>query len=171
MTLLAVFVALLARYSGQEDLVIATPVAGRERVQLEDVMGFFVNTVALRQDLSGDPSFAQLVERVKSGALAAFAHQELPFEQVVAALAPQRHLSYSPVAQVMFNYSQGGGVWRWPGCRPAPVALGAEVAKFDLTLHALDGPEGVRLSLEYASDLFARASVERMLGHLVDAAR
>ncbi len=167
MTLLAAFAGLLARYSGQEDLVIATPVAGRDRVQLEDVVGFFVNTVALRQDLSGDPSFAQLVERVKSGALAAFAHQELPFEQVVEALAPQRHLSYSPVAQVMFNYQVKEAGLALAGLQAAPVALGAEVAKFDLTLHALDGPEGVRLSLEYASDLFARESIERMLGHLV----
>ena len=102
MTLLAAFGALLSRYSGQSDLVIGTPIANRTRSELEGLIGFFVNTLALRLDLSGDPSFATLLERVRTVATEAYAHQDLPFEMLVARLAPERHLSQAPIFQVMF---------------------------------------------------------------------
>ena len=102
MTLLAAFGALLSRYSGQSDLVIGTPIANRTRSELEGLIGFFVNTLALRLDLSGDPSFAALLERVRTVATEAYAHQDLPFEMLVARLAPERHLSQAPLFQVMF---------------------------------------------------------------------
>ena len=103
MTLLAAFGALLSRYSGQSDLVIGTPIANRTRSELEGLIGFFVNTLALRLDLSGDPSFAALLERVRTVATEAYAHQDLPFEMLVARLSPERHLSQAPIFQVMFN--------------------------------------------------------------------
>ena len=103
MTLLAAFGALLSRYSGQSDLVIGTPIANRTRSELEGLIGFFVNTLALRLDLSGDPSFATLLERVRTVATEAYAHQDLPFEMLVARLSPERHLSQAPIFQVMFN--------------------------------------------------------------------
>ncbi len=102
MTLLAAFGALLSRYSGQSDLVIGTPIANRTRSELEGLIGFFVNTLALRLDLSGDPSFTTLLERVRTVATEAYAHQDLPFEMLVARLAPERHLSQAPLFQVMF---------------------------------------------------------------------
>ena len=102
MTLLAAFGALLSRYSGQSDLVIGTPIANRTRSELEGLIGFFVNTLALRLDLSGDPSFTTLLERVRTVATEAYAHQDLPFEMLVARLAPERHLSQAPIFQVMF---------------------------------------------------------------------
>ena len=102
MTLLAAFGALLSRYSGQSDLVIGTPIANRTRSELEGLIGFFVNTLALRLDLSGDPSFTTLLERVRVVATGAYAHQDLPFEMLVAKLAPERHLSHTPLFQVMF---------------------------------------------------------------------
>ncbi len=102
MTLLAAFGALLSRYSGQSDLVIGTPIANRTRSELEGLIGFFVNTLALRLDLSGDPSFTTLLERVRTVATEAYAHQDLPFEMLVARLSPERHLSQAPIFQVMF---------------------------------------------------------------------
>ncbi|SEL67240.1 condensation domain-containing protein, partial [Nitrosovibrio tenuis] len=102
MTLLAAFGVLLSRYSGQTDLVIGTPIANRTRSELEGLIGFFVNTLALRLDLSGDPSFTALLERLRMVATEAYAHQDLPFEMLVARLAPERHLSQAPLFQVMF---------------------------------------------------------------------
>ncbi|MFC7556745.1 condensation domain-containing protein [Pseudoroseomonas wenyumeiae] len=103
MVLSAGFNLLLHRYSGQDDLVVGTPIANRDRQELEGLAGFFVNTLALRSDLSGDPSFRVLLDRVRQVAQEAFAHQALPFEQLVEALAPRRSLSHAPLFQVMFS--------------------------------------------------------------------
>ena len=103
MALLAGFEALLARHSGQPDVVVGTPVANRRLVEIEGLIGFFANTLVLRADLADDPPFAALGRRVRQAALEAFAHQDVPFERLVEALEPERHLAYSPLFQVMFN--------------------------------------------------------------------
>ncbi|HLJ02689.1 MAG TPA: amino acid adenylation domain-containing protein [Solirubrobacteraceae bacterium] len=166
MTLLAVFAALLSRYSGQEDVVVASPVANRNRVEFERVIGLFVNTLALRVDVSSEPSFHELLARVREMALGAFSNQDVPFEKLVAELRPERHLSHAPLAQVMFVVLNARE-------RPAPM-LGLEserlmtdrgTAKFDLTLFATETPDGLRLSLEYCTDLFERSTALRMLEH------
>src|SRR5262249_1455111 len=103
MTLLAAFQTLLARYSGQHDIVVGTPITNRTHQELEGLIGFFLNTLALRVDLSGDPRFTELLSRVREMSLGAYAHQDLPFEKLVDELQPQRSLSYSPLFQVMFT--------------------------------------------------------------------
>ncbi|MEV1179131.1 condensation domain-containing protein, partial [Nonomuraea sp. NPDC049784] len=168
MTLLAAFGVLLGRYADQDDVVVGTPIANRTRAETEDLIGFFVNTLVLRTDLSGDPTFAEVVTRVRDGALAAYAHQDVPFEQLVDVLAPERDRSRHPVFQVMFGVDRVdetpltlGGV----ATEPAPV--GSAVARFDLTLSLGDGPQGIGGHLEYSTDLFDRSTAERMTGHLL----
>ncbi len=173
MTLLAAFGALLSRYSGQSDLVIGTPIANRTRSELEGLIGFFVNTLALRLDLSGDPSFATLLERVRTVATEAYAHQDLPFEMLVARLAPERHLSQAPIFQVMFNLLNIEG--RLPDDKmDVPDAepdaeddfdSSEESAKFDLTLYASEYGRTIRLYAVYARDLFEPSTMKSMLGH------
>src|SRR6185437_12627059 len=164
MTLLAAFNVLLARYSGQEDIVVGSPIAGRNRAELENLIGLFVNTLSLRTDLSGNPSFKQLLARVKEAALGAYAHQELPFEKLVEELKLSRELSRNPVFQVMFalqNVSQQK--LEFPGLKVEPFRSGKRTtAKFDLSLTANDGPDGLALAFEYNTDLFDAGTIERM---------
>ena len=167
MALLAAFQTLLHRYSGQDDIVVGSPIAGRNRSEIEGMIGFFVNTLALRSNLSGNPTFKQLLARVKEVALGAYAHQELPFEKLVEELHPERDLSYSPLFQVMFilqNTSVTG--LKLGGIAVSPMRIGGETAKFDLTLSLSEGAEGLRGSVEYSTDLFHDATITRMLGHL-----
>ena len=166
MTLLSAFVTLLYRYSGQEDIVVGSPIAGRTRVEIEDLIGFFVNTLVLRTDLSGNPSFRELLGRVRETALAANAHQDLPFEKLVEELQPERDLSMSPLFQVMFTLQNAPGeVLELPGLTLSPLEMDNETAKFDLTLSMIEGEGGLRGSIEYNTDLFEEATIERMLGH------
>jgi len=166
MTLLAAFQVLLYRYSGQEDLAVGVPVAGRSRPELEGLVGFFVNTLVLRGDLSGQPSFREYLARVRERALEAYAHQDLPFEKLVEELAPRRDASRNPLFQVMFvlqNTPQER--WQLPGVQVEPLAIDTHSAKFDLTMELTEAEGRLLGVLEYATDLFDAATAERMLGH------
>ncbi len=167
MTLLAGFQALLAKYSGQDDLLVGTPVAGRTRPELEGLIGFFVNTLALRGRLDGDPTFRALLARTREETLGAFAHQDLPFERLVDALAPERDLGRNPLFQVVFSLqSAERGTPEPAGLRMQVQEEETHTAKFDLTLSLLDGADGLSGSLEYATDLFDAATAGRMARHL-----
>ncbi|HEY7768517.1 amino acid adenylation domain-containing protein, partial [Longimicrobium sp.] len=167
MTLLAAFQVLLSKYAGSEDVVVGSPIAGRTRGEVEELIGFFVNTLVLRTDLSGNPSFRAVLRRVREATLGAYAHQELPFEKLVAELQPERSLSHSPLFQVMFTLQDaGGGGDALPGLKAGGVGSGMEVAKFDLSLTLVATPQGLRGALNYSTDLFERGTAERMLGHL-----
>ncbi|HZF08651.1 MAG TPA: amino acid adenylation domain-containing protein [Thermoanaerobaculia bacterium] len=170
MVLLAGFQVLLSRYSGQQDLAVGTPVAGRNQVELEGLIGFFVNTLVLRADLTGNPTFRELLGQVRETALAAHAHQNVPFEKLVQELAPERSLAQSPLFQVMLalqNASVEALEIQDLRLRPAgPAGDGARaMAKFDLTLN-LDEQDGdLRGGMEYATDLFDAATLDRLIGH------
>ena len=166
MVLLAGFKALLARYSGQTDIVVGVPVAGRTHTELEDVIGLFVNSLVLRTDLSGEPDFAELVERVRATSLEAFAHQDLPFERLVQALNPPRDLSHHPVFQVMFAL-QNAPRAELPatGLEVQPLRAERASSQFDLTLHAWELGGRVILTAEYKRRLFDEATIDRMLEH------
>jgi amino acid adenylation domain-containing protein len=174
MTLLAGFKALLFRYTGQADLVVGTPIANRTRAELEGLIGFFVNTLVLRTDLSGDPTFLELLGRVREVTLGAYAHQDLPFEKLVEELQPERNLSHNPLFQVMFVFQQASlGGSPAPASAPSldpepqapPVLTGT--AKFDLTLSMAETSHGLAGALEYNTDLFDEDTMARMAGHLI----
>ena len=167
MMLLAAFGVLLSRYSGQDDLVIGTPVANRIRAATEASIGFFVNTLALRLQLYDNPSFTQVLEQVRQVALDAYSYQEVPFERVVEALQPERSLSYTPIFQVLFDWQEQEQTESLDlsGLAIAPLALENTAAKFDLGLTMLETPTGLRGSWEYNIDLFERETIARMSGH------
>jgi amino acid adenylation domain-containing protein len=168
MTLLCGWSALMARLSGQRDLVIGTPVANRQHTEIEALIGFFVNTLALRVVLDDDPSVVQLFSQVKATTLSAYAHQDLPFEQVVEAVKPPRSMSHSPVFQVMLalNNTPKGDALTLPGLCLSPVTRPSTTTQFDLTLSLTEADDVIAASLDYASDLFDAATVERWAGHL-----
>jgi amino acid adenylation domain-containing protein len=166
MALLAAFQVLLSRYARQSDVVVGSPIAGRNRGETEGLIGFFVNTLALRADLSADPSFRDLLAQVRETTLGAYAHQDLPFEKLVEELAVERSMSYTPIFQVMFALQNAPtGAMEIPGVRMAPRDVDRGTAKFDLTLNLEDAGEAMAGAFEYASDLFDRATVGRMAGH------
>lgn len=167
MTLLAAFKTLLYRYTGQKDLLVGCPIANRTRAEIEDLIGFFVNTLVLRTDLSANPTFTELLARVNEVALAAYAHQDVPFEKIVEELQPQRDLGVSPFFQVMFIYQQHGGLDHagLPGLQLHPLDSHSGMAKFDLTLAMSHRPEGLAGVIEYNTDLFETATIRRMIGH------
>uniref|UniRef100_UPI00068B5399 non-ribosomal peptide synthetase n=1 Tax=Andreprevotia chitinilytica TaxID=396808 RepID=UPI00068B5399 len=167
MTLLAGWSVLLSRWSGQDDVVIGTPVANRQRSELEGLMGFFVNTLALRVKLDGNPKVDELLNQIKTNTIAAYAHQDLPFEQVVEALQPTRSLSHSPVFQVMLtlNNTPTGGELSLPGLTLSPVEQTSTTTQFDLSLSLTDTATGLVGSLAYARDLFDAQTIERLAGH------
>ena len=167
MTLLAGFEVLLHRYSGQSDFAVGTPIAGRGRTELEGLIGFFVNTLALRADFSGDPSFRTLLRRVRQEALGAFAHQDLPFEQLVGVLRPDRDPARPPIVQVMFAMQNAPlPPLRSPGLEVTVLESSSGTAKFDLTLFMTETDDGLRATMEHSLDLFDAATVDRMLAHL-----
>jgi len=166
MTLLAAFQTLLYRYTGQEDICVGTPIANRTRAEIEGLIGFFVNTLVLRTDLSGDPSFRELLRRVREVALGAYAHQDLPFEMLVDELQPARDMSHSPLFQVMFVLQNAPvQALELSELTLSPVETENGIAKFDLTLMMEERPEGLQGTVEYNTDLFDAATIERMVGH------
>jgi amino acid adenylation domain-containing protein len=164
MALLAAWGVVLGRHAGQEDVLVGTPVAGRNRPEVEDLIGFFVNTLVLRVDLSEAPTFGALLSRVRSMALDAFQHQDLPFERLVEELVPERALAHPPLVQVLFAL-QNAPVpdLELPGLSLAPVAMHSGVAKLDLSLIFQEGAEGFGGVLEHSTDLFDGSTAERFL--------
>ena len=166
MTLLAAFNLLLGRYTGSEDIVVGTPIANRNQVEIEELIGFFVNTLVLRVDLSHNPTVRELLGRVQQVALEAYAHQDLPFESLVEALQPQRSLSHTPLFQVMFVLQNAPiSTVELPGLTVSPLEISSDKALFDLTLSMLETAQGLTGRFEYNTDLFAVATIERMVGH------
>jgi amino acid adenylation domain-containing protein/FkbM family methyltransferase len=170
MALVGLWGTLLARLSGVRDLVVGTPVANRDRAEVEGLIGFFVNTLALRLDLSGDPTPRGLAERLRASVTPAYAHQDLPFEALVEELAPERSTAHQPLVQVVFALQAFGeastGPRTLPGLEIAPLDTHSGTAKFDLTLslsegRGADGADGLAGSLEYRTDLFDPATAER----------
>jgi amino acid adenylation domain-containing protein len=168
MTLYAAFVTLLYRYTGSSDIVVGTPVANRNRQEIEGLIGFFVNTLALRTDLSANPSFEQLLRRVREVALGAYAHQDLPFEQLVEALQPERSLSYTPLFQVMFALDEKSvPSMELPDLTFSSFSFETGTTKFDLTLSMENTASGLIGGWEYNSDLFDAATIARYSEHFL----
>jgi amino acid adenylation domain-containing protein/non-ribosomal peptide synthase protein (TIGR01720 family) len=167
MLLLVSFQAFLYRYSGQQDIRVGVPIANRNRVETESLIGFFVNTQVLKADLDGQMSFAHLLQQTKRRALEAQAHQDLPFEQLVEALQPERSLSHNPLFQVMFNHQANSpaAAPQLPGLRVANLEWDSHSAQFDLSLDTQESGDAIWASLTYATDLFGAATVERMAEH------
>ncbi len=166
--LLAAFDVLLYRYTGSPDVLVGTPIANRNRVELEGLAGFFVNTLALRGQVDGDAGFLDLLARTRRTLLGAYEHQDLPFERLVEELAPERDLSRNPLVDVFFILANA---LQWPERLGPELALTVRelevgVAKIDLSLFLDERPEGLAIVWEYATDLFDRTTVERMAGHL-----
>jgi amino acid adenylation domain-containing protein len=167
MTLLSGFAVLLSRYTGQTDIVVGSPISNRTRRETEVLVGFFVNALALRVDLGGAPSFRQLVERVRQTALDAYAHQDVPFEQLVDALQLERHLSHTPLFQVMFSWQDASReTIDLTGVTLTAIDPHYVAAKFDLTLGMHELTTGLTGSIEYNTDLFDAGTITRMAVHL-----
>jgi hypothetical protein len=166
MMLLAAFKALLYRYSGQEDLIVGTATANRNSFELEKLIGFFVNTLPLRTDLSGDPTFRELLARVSEVALGAYAHQETPFEKLVSELQPERSLNRTPLFRVFFALQNTPlSVVHLPELTLAPVEMGAGLTKMDLVLTMRDSASGLTGTMEYDTDLFDQATIKEATVH------
>lgn len=168
MTLLGAFQVLLYRYTGLEDISTGTAIANRTRIDIVGIIGFFVNTLVLRTNLSGDPTFRELIKRVQDVALDAYDHQDLPFEKIVDAIQPKRSLSHSPLFQVMFTLNNTPTYsLTFSGLEAEAMQLFNEAARFDLEfwMSEADGKLGCRV--EYNTDLFERETIQRMLGHFV----
>jgi amino acid adenylation domain-containing protein len=168
MTLLAAFQALLFRYSGQERINVGVPIANRNRAELEGLIGFFVNTLVMSSDLSGNPTFRELLGRVRQVALGAYRHQDLPFELLVEALQPERSTSHSPLFQVAFILQNAPiSPLQLPGLKLSPVQTGFETAKLDLAMIFGERPNGLNGTVRYNTDLFDAGTIERLAGHFV----
>lgn len=166
MTLLAAFNVLLHRYTGQEDINVGSPIANRNRAETEDLIGFFINTLVMRTDLSGNPGFRTLLRRVKEITLNALAHQDLPFELLVEELKLQRDMSHSPLFQVMFVLNNAPlGALDLAGLKMQPLEIDNGTAKFDLVLSMMERSDGLYGKLEYNTDLFQANTIERLAAH------
>jgi amino acid adenylation domain-containing protein len=166
MTLLAAFNVLLYRYTRQEDILVGSPVAGREQSETEGLIGFFVNNIVLRTDLSGAPTFRQLLERVRKETLAAFDNQHVPFDRLVDALQPERDASRSPFFQVLFSMqNMRMKELELEGAKLLPTELDLGTTRFDLTLELWEQPDRMRVLVEYCTDLLADETIRRMMGH------
>ena len=166
MTLLAAFQALLARYSGQDDIAVGSPIANRTLTELEGLIGFFANTLVLRTDLSGNPSFRTVLERVRETLLDAYAHQDLPFEHLVEELRVPRDPSRNPLFQVLFNMENTPHThFDLPQLTLQTLPLDSKIASFDLVLFLEEDGDELHLLAEYSTELFDEATISRLLGH------
>ena len=167
MTLLAGFNTVLHRYTGQTDLVVGSPLAGRDRAETEELVGFFINTILMRTDLSGDPTVGELLTRVRDVSLAAFDHREMPYEKLVEELQPQRNLSFDPICQVYFALqNMPTAALRLGDLKLSIEPVYTGTAKSDLTVWAAEKEDGsLEVTAEYALDLFEGATIRRFLGH------
>ena len=170
MTLLTVFNILLYRYSGQEDICVGTPIANRTQSETEGLIGFFVNTLVLRADMSGNPTFRELLQRTRKRTLESYAHQDVPFEMLVEVLQPERSMSHSPLFQVMFilQNATGGGMGHDntaanSAIRMEQIEVDAGTSTFDITVSLADQTKGLLASVEYCTDLFERETIERFI--------
>lgn len=168
MTLLAAFNAILYRYTGQEDILVGTPIANRNRIEIENLVGFFANTLVLRTDLSNSPTFRDLFIRVRETALEAYSYQDLPFERLVEELHPERSLSYTPLFQVMFALQNiSTHIPALSFLRVTRIPVNPRTAQFDLTLTMFESEQGLKGSFEFASDLFDASTIKRLAGHFI----
>ena len=163
MTLLAAFDVLLWRYSGQEDIVVGTPLAGRVRSELEGIVGLFANTLPIRTDLTGNPGFRELLRRVREVALDVYAHQDVPLDRLVEKLRPERSLSHAPLFQVVFALENTPQPLNLPGLSMTWIEVDRGTARADLSLFASDKGAGVTCMWEYSTDLFDHDTIERMM--------
>src|SRR5262249_11186194 len=168
MALLAAFQVLLSRYTGQDDIAVGAPIAGRNQPATEGLIGLFVNTLVMRADLSGNPTFKELLKRVRTACLGAFDHQDVPFEKLVEELQPHRDLGRNPLFQVMFVLQNAPRAMRQlQGLTLSRLDADFEPpAKFDLTLGMAENGNGIRTTLKYNAELFDATTIRRMLGHL-----
>ena len=162
MVLLAAFATLLSRHAGNEDLAVGTPIANRNRAEIEGLIGFFVNTLALRVKLDGDPAFDELLARVREMALAAYAHQDLPFEKLIEELAPARDLGRTPLFQAMFVLQPPARPLPLPGLEARPIEVTTDTAKTDLTLYVREAGGELEAEIEFSTDLFDAATIDRV---------
>ncbi|MCI0558072.1 MAG: condensation domain-containing protein, partial [Nitrososphaera sp.] len=166
MTLLAAFKVLLYRYTGQRDILVGTPIANRNRTEIEGLIGFFVNTLVLRTNLSGNLTFRELLARVRQVCLAAYAHQDLPFEKLVEILQPERDMSHTPLFQVMLVLQNAPmPPFKLPGLTLSLLDMDSGTAKTDLTLFVVETEQGLIGSMEYKTDLFEAVTIIRMIGY------
>jgi amino acid adenylation domain-containing protein len=166
LTLLAAFKVLLHRYTGQEDIAVGAPIANRNRVEAEGLTGFFANTLVMRTDLSGNPPFKQLLQRVRTVALDAYAHQDMPFEKLVEELAPERALNRQPLFQVMFVLQNAPSQpLELPGLTVETLSFHTGTSKFDLHLSMREAGDHLTAVLEYSTDIFDESTVKRMMRH------
>ncbi|MUG92983.1 amino acid adenylation domain-containing protein [Scytonema sp. UIC 10036] len=166
MTMLAAFKVLLHRYSGQTDIVVGSPIANRNRSEIEPLIGFFVNTLVLRTQIQSNLCFSELLTQVRSVTLEAYAHQDLPFERLVEALQPERHLNSNPLFQVVFALQNAPmSELQLTGLQLSRLELEYNTTRLDMEWHVWEQPQGLQVMVAYATDLFAQNTIQRMLGH------
>ena len=166
MLLLAAFNVLLYRYTGQTDCLVGTPIANRTKPELEGLIGFFVNTLVMRNDLSGNPSFQELLHRVQKVALSAYKNRDLPFEKLVETLQPNRDLGRSPLFQVLFVHMDAPmGNMQFADIDVEPLDVNNGTAQYDLSLYCIEGANGISGFIEYNTDLFTEQTMARLMGH------
>ncbi|MBD2093757.1 amino acid adenylation domain-containing protein [Trichocoleus sp. FACHB-591] len=165
MILLAAFKTLLYRYTGQEDILVGSPIANRDRVEIEGLIGFFVNTLVLRTSLTGNPNFQTLLKRIQQVTLDAYDHQGLPFEQLVEALHPERSLSQNPLFQVMFVFQNASVSTLTSDLMLSFDPIESPTSKFDLSFAVEEEADTLKVEIEYSTDLFDAATIARMAGH------
>ncbi|HET9365049.1 MAG TPA: condensation domain-containing protein, partial [Candidatus Angelobacter sp.] len=165
MILMAVCQVLMMRYSGQEDFGIGTPVANRKRIQTEQLIGFFLNTLVIRANLGGEPTFLTVLRRVRAAALGGYEHQDLSFEKLVEELAPDRDVSRTPIFQVLFTYLGEGDKLEFGDIELGGFGVEIGMSKFDLAMSVEEGGQGGAATINYTTDLFESETIQRMLGH------